>query len=143
MLCIEKAKHLRKIIEKAVEFIDDKTSTEVIELFPMLKNDGSLIKAGTRINYNGIIKKAAVDLYDIETNNPNNAPTLWEDILYKEGIRIIPSLVTVTSKFSKGELGWWNDTLYESLLDNNVYTPNEYPQGWKKTRKEEINESIY
>ena len=32
--------------------------------------------------------------------------------LYKNGIRIIPEFITVTTKFSKNELGCWNDTIY-------------------------------
>lgn len=81
---IEKARQLRKIIENAMVSVDDKTSSEAVELLPTLNYDGSLIKAGTRINYGGIVKKAAVDLWNTESNNPDNAPSLWEDILYKK-----------------------------------------------------------
>lgn len=34
--------------------------------------------------------------------------------------------------FAKGEKGWWNDELYESLLAANVWTPAVNPDGWKK-----------
>ena len=132
---IEKARKLRAIIEKAVESIDDKDSSEAVELFPSLKNDGGLIKAGTRINYNGKIKKAAVDLYDTEANNPDNAPTIWEDIQYKDGYRIIPEVITVTTAFSKDEVGWWGDSLYKSLVDSNVYTPEAYSANWELMRE--------
>ena len=90
-----------------------------------------MIKVGTRINWNGVLKRASVDLYDTLENNPDNAPTLWEDIEYKEGYRIIPQTITVGTAFSKDELGWWEDTLYKSLLDNNVWTPEQYPSGWE------------
>ena len=128
---IEKARKLRKIIESAIYSVDDKTSSEAVELLPVLKSDNSLIKAGTRINYNGAIKKATVDLWDIETNNPDNAPTLWEDVLYKDGYRIIPDTITVTRAFAKDEIGWWGDKLYKSLVDSNVYTPEQYAQNWE------------
>lgn len=129
---IEKARKLRKIIEQAIVSVDDKTSSEAVELLPTLKYDGSLIKAGIRINHNGTVKKATVDLWDTEANNPDNAPTLWEDIQYKDGYRIIPKVITVTSAFSKGEVGWWNGKLYKSLVDYNVYTPSEYARNWEK-----------
>lgn len=128
---IERARKLRKIIEAAMASVDDKTSSEAVELFPALKYDGSLIKTGTRINYNGVVKKAAVDLWNTEANNPDNAPTLWEDIQYKDGYRIIPDVITITTMFSKDEIGWWNDTLYKSTVDNNVYTPEEYAINWE------------
>lgn len=130
MTIIERARMLRPIIEQAAQFLDDKTASEGAELFPALKRDGSLVKAGTKINWNGAVKKAAVDLWDAEQNNPDNAPTLWEDIDYKQGIRIIPNVITVTSAFAKGEHGWWHDEVYESLIDANVYTPEQYPAGW-------------
>lgn len=33
---------------------------------------------------------AAADLWDTAENNPENVPTLWEDIMYHDGYRIIP-----------------------------------------------------
>lgn len=124
--------YLRSIVEQAATSLDDKTASTVATLFPRLKSDGSLVSVGTRINWNGIVKKAAVDLWDTAENNPDNAPSLWQDIEYKEGYRIIPDTLTVTTAFAKGECGWWNDVLYRSLMDANVYTPAVYPQGWEE-----------
>jgi hypothetical protein len=123
--------YLRSIVEKASASLDDKTASTAATLFPRLKADGSLVSAGTRINWNGVIKKSAVDLWDTAENNPDNAPGLWENIAYKDGYRIIPDTLTVTTAFDKGECGWWNGTLHRSLLDSNVYTPAVYPQGWE------------
>ena len=131
MTIIERAKMLRPIIEQAAQSLDDKTASTSAELFPSLKYDGRLIKAGTRINENGTVLRAAVDLWDTEQNSPENAPTLWEALAYKDGYRIIPEVITVTGWFAKGERGWWEDKLYESLMDANVYTPTQYPAGWK------------
>lgn len=132
MTHIEKARKLRPMIETAVSSLDDKTASEAAPLFPKLKYDGSLISAGTRINWNGGIKKATVDLWDNDSNNPDNAPTLWEDLQYKDGHRLIPEIITVTSAFSKDEYGWWNNELFVSLINANVYTPDQYPAGWAK-----------
>ena len=128
---IDKARKLRKIIEEAMVSVDDKTSSEAVELLPSLEYDGSLIKAGTRINHNGVVKKAAIDLWNTEENNPDNAPALWEDIPYKNGYRIIPDTITVTSMFSKDEIGWWDEQLYKSLVDSNIYTPDQYSANWE------------
>lgn len=130
MTIIERALMLRPIIEQAAQSLDDKVASTSAELFPSLKYDGSLVKAGTRINWFGVLKQATVDLWDTAENNPVNAPTLWQDIAYKQGIRIIPGVITVTTQFAKGEQGWWHDEVYESLLDANVYTPEQYPAGW-------------
>ena len=126
------AENLIADIVKLREFVTDAQASLAVSVYPTLKQDGSLIKFGTRINHNGTIIRAAVDLYDTETNSPENAPTLWETLNYKEGYRIIPEVITVGTAFSKGELGWWNDELYESLVDSNVYTPNQYAPNWYK-----------
>ena len=123
---------LRSIVEQAAVSLDDKTASEAAALFPRLKSDGSLVKAGTRINWHGTVKRAAVDLWDTKENAPDAASALWEDILYRDGYRIIPEVITVTTAFSKGEYGWWGDNLYESLADANVYTPAAYPKNWRE-----------
>lgn len=127
----EEALKLRAIVEQAATSLDDKTASEGATLFPRLKQDGSLVRAGTRINWHGTIKRAANDLWDTEANNPDNAPTLWEDIAYKQGYRIIPETITAGTAFAKDECGWWGETLYKSLIDANVYTPAAYPAGWE------------
>lgn len=129
---LERAKLQRQNIILASASLDDKTASETPELFGKLNQNGELVKAGTRVNWDGVLKRATVDLWDIEKNNPDNAPTLWEDIAYKDGIRIIPEIITTGLAFSKDELGYWGDTLYKSLIDNNVWTPIAYPQGWEK-----------
>ena len=131
MSILQEARTIRIIIETAAASLDDKTASTAPTLFPRLRQDSSLIKAGTRINYNGNIKRAAVDLWDTEANNPDNAPTLWEDILYRDGYRIIPDVITAGTAFALDELGWWGDKLYKSLLSANVYTPEQYPNGWE------------
>lgn len=128
---IEIARKLRPVVEQAAASLDDKTASTATPLFPRLKGDGSLVAAGSRINWNGVIKKAAADLWDTVENNPDNAPALWESIDYKDGYRMIPETITVTSAFAKDEMGWWNERLYKSLIDANVYTPEQYPAGWE------------
>ena len=131
MTLTEKARKMRAVMETAAVSLDDATASTAPELFPRLKGDGSLVKSGTRICWAGKLKRAAVDLWDNEENTPDAAPTLWEDVLYRDGIRIIPETITVGLAFAKGERGWWGDALYASTMDTNVYTPEQYPAGWE------------
>lgn len=128
-------KEAKAFINSLIKMRDGSTdaiASTAIDVFPTIKEDSALIKVGTRINWNGVLKRAAVDLYDTIENNPDNAPTLWEDINYREGYRIIPETITVGTAFAKDELGWWGDELYKSLIEVNVYTPIAYPAGWEK-----------
>ena len=125
-------KRLHSVIDAGRKMLDDKTASIAPELFSELKQDGSLIEHGTRINWNGVLKRAAVDLWDTVENSPDNASALWEDVMYREGERIIPEVITAGLAFSKDECGWWNDILYKSTIDANTYTPEQYPAGWEE-----------
>ena len=124
-LFIESLKALR-------ESATDAQASVAVNIYPDLCESGELVKAGTRIRHNGKILRVAVDMYDTAENSPENAPTLYEEIEYKEGIRIIPEVITVGKAFAKDELGWWKDEIYKSLIDANVYTPDAYAVGWEK-----------
>lgn len=128
------AKRLRGIIETSSQSLDDKTASTVPTFYPKLKGDGTLVKAGTKIQWNGSVKKAAVDLWDTKENNPDNAPTLWASIDYRDGYRLIPDIITVTTAFAKNECGWWRGKLYKSLVDANVYNPEQYAANWEEVK---------
>ena len=131
MNLIEKARLQRQNILISSSSLDDKTASQTPELFGKLNYNSELIKVGTRINWRGVLKRAAVDIWDREENDPDHAPQLWEDILYKNGIRIIPDVITAGTAFQKDEFGYWGNDLYKSLIDNNVWTPDAYPSGWE------------
>ena len=126
------ALRLRAIVEQAASSLDDQTASTAPALLRKLKQDGKLVSAGTRINWGGTVKRAAVDLWDTAENTPDAAPTLWEDIDYRVGYRVIPVTITATAAFALGELGWWDGKVYKSLLAANVYTPEQYPAGWEE-----------
>lgn len=128
----ERALEWRRKIELASSTMPDEDAVTSPELFPAMKYEGELIKNGTRINWMNVVKRAAVDLWDTEANNPDNAPTLWEDITFTGTYRDIPEVITVGLAFMKDEIGMWKGELYKSLLDNNVYNPDRYAAGWEK-----------
>ena len=126
------ALRLRAIVEQAAESLDDQTVSTAPTPLRRLKQDGQLVTAGTRVNWGGTVKRAAVDLWDTAGNTPDAAPTLWEDIDYRDGYRVIPSVITAGTAFALDELGWWGGKLYKSKLAANVYTPEQYPAGWEE-----------
>ena len=114
----------------------DAVASDNIAAFRTLHNNKKEVLAGTRINWNGQLYRAAVTLFDNEQSTPDVAPTLWEKVMYKDGIRIIPETITAGLKFSKGEQGWWtDDKIYASTIGNNTWTPAQSPQFWKLVTK--------
>lgn len=130
---VERAKVLRAIIENVMEKEDDLSASKAPELFAKMKYDGKLIISGTRIRWKDEIKKAAADLWDTVENDPENAPELWKDINYVNGIRVIPEAPSAADAFEKDEKGFWrkDGKIYKSLIPANVYTPENYPKGWE------------
>ena len=129
---------VHNVIVEAIKVVDDKTASIAPEIYSSMtyvereeNTETPLIKAGTRINWHGVLKKAAVGLWDMEQYNPDNAPNLWVDLEYRDGYRIIPSVITVPLAFSNGEIGWEGDVLYRSKKDANVYPPSVRPDDWE------------
>ena len=54
---LERAKLQRQNIILASASLDDKTASETPELFGKLNQNGELVKAGTRVNWNGVLKR--------------------------------------------------------------------------------------
>ena len=107
--------------------IDNQTAGRMVNYFPTMAEvcgAGELIQAKTRIRDdkdNAIIWRSTVDIWNIETNSPTNAPTLWDKIEYNNGIRVIPNNITSTLAWIKGEMGYYNGHIYKSLMDGNVF----------------------
>lgn len=112
--------------------LDDATASRAVEFHPVLKQNGSRIAAGTRVNWNGALKRAVKDLTDIEENDPDNAPDLWEDIGYRNGIRVILENIKAGLDFAKNEYGWLGEKLYKSLKDLNDSDPDDSPDAWEE-----------
>lgn len=126
---------LRALIEQAVVALPDKEASEGAMLFPRLKGDGSLIKAGTRINWNGVIKRAANALWDTVENDPDHAPDLWNDIEYREGLRVLTGPIPATNPVQVDEICWYKDEKWKNILGvASTYLPDEYPAGWEKVQ---------
>lgn len=127
---------MRRAIEHGAASLSDKEVSVTPEILPRMRYTGKAIEAGTRINWYGKVKSAAVTLWDREDCNPDNAPTLWRDVNYRNGIRVIPENIPVTDPFKEGEEGIDdNDVVWVSKYNNNVYTPAQHEANW--TRKEE------
>ena len=127
---------LRMAIRQQVNSLDipEATASRMADYYPELTGNGELVKAGARINWHGVLKQAAVDLWDTDGNTPDAAPALWSDIAYREGVRIIPETITASQAFAQDEPGWWDGHVYRSTIAANVYTPAQYAAGWELIR---------
>ena len=128
---MKEARAMRAAMVAGAQSLDDQMASTAPKLFQTLTGSGKEIRAGTRICWNGQVKRAAVALWDREDQDPDHAALLWEDLDYVDGVRKIPDVITAGAAFADGELGWRDGMIWESQMEGNVWTPEENPQGWK------------
>ena len=62
---------------------------------------------------------------------PSENPALYEPIgLNTEGYPVWSKPSGAHDAYNIGDIVDYNGTLYKSLIDGNVYSPEEYPAGW-------------
>ena len=131
MTLIEKARQLRAYIEKASASLDDTDALNAIELYPVWADDVSYV-AGDRVRYDGVLYKCLQAHTSQPDWTPDAAPSLWAKVLIPDP-DVIPEWEQPdsTNGYSKGDKVTYNGTVYESLIDNNVWSPDAYPAGWQ------------
>ena len=131
MTLIEKARQLRAYIEKASASLDDTDALNAIELYPVWADDVSYV-AGDRVRYDGVLYKCLQAHTSQPDWTPDAAPSLWAKVLIPDP-DVIPEWEQPdsTNGYSKGDKVKYNGVVYESLIDNNVWSPDAYPAGWQ------------
>lgn len=74
-----------------------------------------------------------VQLYDstIYTQEPEELPAQWGFAWSTDPTKALPFVALSTSPYNKGDCCTEDGKVYRSTLDNNVWSPSAYPQGWE------------
>ena len=130
---IERARELRPIIEQAAISLPDDAAARAVELFGKWVV-GVPYKTGDRVSYEGVLYKVLQDHTSQDDWRPDTTPSLFAKVLIPD-----PGTIPVweqpdsTNPYMKGDKVHFptiDDPVYESLIDNNVWSPTAYPQGW-------------
>ena len=122
---------IRQAIEQGAKSLPADVALEVPALFKKW-TAGEAVKLNDIRQYNGILYKILQPHTTQADWTPDITPALWK-VVQPEGV--IPNWVQPTGAhdaYMKGEKVKFNGSIYESLIDNNVYSPTAYPQGWRK-----------
>ena len=68
---------------------------------------------------------------DIYTDEPENLPAQWGFKWSTDPKKAKPFVALSTSPYMKGDCCSENDTVYRSKMDNNVFSPSAYSNGWE------------
>ena len=127
MTLIEKARELRKILEKAMTATQSLTEAEAITatcLHPKWSGDSVQYTAGQRVQDDGILYTVLQNHTSQAGWTPTDAPSLFAKVLIPD-----PSVVPEweqpdsTNPYMKGDKVKHNGKTWVSLIDNNVWEP--------------------
>ena len=132
MTIMDKALYLRAQIEKNAATMDDEEAVEYSELFPTWSGDGISYAVGDRVLHRGTLYKCLIANRSQEDWNPDAAPSLWAKVLIPDP-EFVPDWEQPdsTNPYMTGDLVRFEGSVYESLIDNNIWSPAAYPAGWK------------
>lgn len=132
MTLLELAQKLRPYIEKAAISLSDADALEAVNLFPTWKSGVAYAK-DDRVLFEGILYKCLQAHTSQSSWTPVAAPSLWAKVLIPDE-NTIPAWEQPdsTNAYMKGDKIIFEDKIYESLIDNNIWSPAAYPAGWKE-----------
>jgi hypothetical protein len=117
--------------------LTEEQALEVSTMFPKYVI-GKTYKAGEIFAYgvNGVgdpqLYKVVSEHTSQEDWKPDTTPTLYTPIgLTDKGYPIWSKPSGAHDAYGVGDIVEYNGKLYKSLIDGNVYSPDEYPSGWE------------
>ena len=116
------------------ETLSDAQALQVPMLFDEFDGNGVAYEVGKRIMYNGILYKVIQAHTSQAGWNPIDAPSLFAKVINETITGEIPDWEQPdsTNAYMKGNKVKFNGKIYESVIDNNVWSPTAYPSGWKE-----------
>lgn len=121
------------MIEKASASLPDADAIEAAELFPAWAI-GVAYSVGERVQYDGKLYKVVQAHTSQADWTPDKTPALFAEVAAPGEIPVWKQPTGAQDAYNKGNKVWYpdvNTTVYESVIDSNVWSPNDYPQGWK------------
>lgn len=132
MISVEKARALRALIEKAAASLADEDALEAVELFPAWRTVAEYA-IDDRVRYGEKLYRCVQAHTSQSDWTPDATPALWTEVAKPGEIPVWKQPTGAQDAYNKGDKVWYpekNTTVYESTIDNNVWSPADYPQGW-------------
>lgn len=101
------AKAVKNMLERPVGFVCRSTAGRVVKLLQVYDSN-------------------------VYTQEPEDLPAQWGFKWSTDPAKALPFIALSTSPYSKGECCTEGDKIYRSTIDNNVWSPSSYPQGWEE-----------
>lgn len=121
----------RVTIDDQLADLPDDTYTAVVALFPVWAT-GEPVSVGAVRLFDGSLYRC-VQAHTTQADwTPPAVPALWTPVRATQGPTVDPWVQpTGANPYMRGDRVLWTDgQVYESTIDNNVWSPASYPPGW-------------
>ena len=123
--------------QQTLSAVSDAAALKMPEYFPAWDGDSHAYSVGDRVTYGDTLYKCLQAHTSQATWTPTDAPSLWAKVLIT-GTETTPpewEQPGSTNPYMTGDRVTYGGKVYESTIDNNVWKPDEYPQGWKEVNE--------
>lgn len=124
-----------KLILKS--YISEEELKTLVDIYEPFK-EGERLNVGDIRKYKGILYEV-IQAHTTQSDwTPDKVPALFKVYEVKkdtQGNEVVPEFKQPTGAhdtYKKGDKVSFKGAIYESLIDNNAYSPETYAQGWKK-----------
>ena len=134
---LQAAEQLRRALQMFAQTLTDEEAMEISTVYPAYEI-GKAYAVNEMLTC-GVNKVGDPQLYRVvqahtsqEDWKPDTTPALYTPIgLTEEGYPVWSQPTGAHDAYNIGDIVDYNGTLYKSLIDGNVYSPEEYPAGWE------------
>ena len=138
---LQGVEQLRRAVQMFAQTLSNEEAMEIATVYPKYEI-GKSYKANELFTY-GTNEVGDEQLYRVVQEHtsqadwiPSKTASLYEPIgLNSAGYPVWSKPSGAHDAYNKGDIVDYNGTLYKSLIDGNVYSPDEYPSGWKLYEK--------
>ena len=113
--------------------ISDAVALKMPDVFPEWSDASVFYRKDMKLTYNGVLYKVLQDHTSQASWTPAASPSLFAKVLVTGDEATPPEWQQPdsTNAYMTGDRVTFEGHVYESLIDNNVWKPTDYPQGWK------------
>lgn len=133
---LQMAEQFRKTLQMFASTLTEEQAMEVATVFDPWEI-GRSYSVGEFLTY-GVNSVGDPQLYKVVQNHtsqadwrPDIVPSLYDAIgLDEKGYPVWSQPTGAHDAYNKGDIVDYNNILYQSLINGNVYSPDAYPAGW-------------
>ena len=116
----------------ANQVVDDAVALTIQEFYDIW-NVGVTYEVGRYLQYKGVLYKVLQPHTSQETWTPDVASSVYAKVLIDPTGETIPEWEQPdsTNAYMTGDKVRFEGVVYESTMDNNIWSPTAYPAGWK------------